>query len=242
MNRYRDDKSIAPMPDLVISKTRKPSSSGIIFVTIAICLVVVSGTLFCLGSPFQSPPHVSTPWNGNDWAEEPEAPFEPLKRYSLKYGNVACWQNNGVWIKNLSPVEMSTIGLDRFQDTDRAFNERDEEEFCLKLRTYGASFWSLPPKWPENVNWCEELDFCVKPDLQVNITLAYPETGGVWFLDGSKGWDSYYPQSLGLKNALTMEERSAVIKDLGGKFCENMQACPETAALIEPLPSNGDED
>jgi len=74
--------------------------------------------------------------------------------------------------------------------------------------------------------------------------LAYPETGGVWFLDSSKSWDHYYPQSLGLKNALTMEERSAVIKikDLGGKFCENMKAYPETAALIERLPLDRGEE
>jgi len=41
-----------------------------------------------------------------------------------------------------------------------------------------------------------------------------------------------------------MEERSAVIeiKDLGGKFCENMKAYPETAALIERLPLDRGEE
>ena len=76
----------------------------------------------------------------------------------------------------------------------------------------------------------------------MNLSLAYPESGGVWVLDGTEGWDRYRPQLYGLRNALTMEERSAVIKDAGGKFCENMQACPETAALTEPLFFNLDED
>ncbi|KAJ2977949.1 hypothetical protein NUW58_g7651 [Xylaria curta] len=43
-------------------------------------------------------------------------PFEPLKRYSLHYGKVACWQDGGVWIKELTPVEMSSLAIDRFQD------------------------------------------------------------------------------------------------------------------------------
>lgn len=77
----------------------------------------------------------------------------------------------------------------------------------------------------------------------MNLTLAYPESGGVWFLDHSKGHNND-SQSAGLGNALTMEERVQVIKDVGGKFCETIQACPETAALVEPilLPPNGDDE
>ena len=57
------------MPDLVVSRARKSGSCGIIFVTIAICLVVASGILLYLGSPFQLPPRISIPWNGTNWPE-----------------------------------------------------------------------------------------------------------------------------------------------------------------------------
>ncbi|PQE12295.1 hypothetical protein CJF31_00000483 [Rutstroemia sp. NJR-2017a BVV2] len=50
-------------------------------------------------------PTRSPSWNDDlEWLDlsTPIEPFEPLKRYSLSYGGVACWQNNGVWIKHLT--------------------------------------------------------------------------------------------------------------------------------------------
>ncbi|PQE12296.1 hypothetical protein CJF31_00000484 [Rutstroemia sp. NJR-2017a BVV2] len=44
-------------------------------------------------------------------------------------------------------------------------------------------------------------------------------------LDTSQGWDGLYPKSAGLRNALTMDERCNVIKDLGGRFCEDILLC-----------------
>ncbi|KAI0164111.1 hypothetical protein GGR57DRAFT_452434 [Xylariaceae sp. FL1272] len=164
----------------------------------------------------------------------PVEPFEPLKRYSLHYGKVACWQDGGVWIKELTPVEMFSLGIDRFQDTARALEQTDEDAFCKRLRMHGASFWQLPPQWPEHVNWCEALDDCVEPTKKVNLEVCFPTSGGVWVLNTSRGWDELYPQSLGLRNVLTLDERCEVIKDLGGRFCEDVQLCPEMAALLGP--------
>lgn len=162
-------------------------------------------------------------------------PFNPTQRYTLEYGSVACWQRGGVWIAHLTPVELSFLGLDRFHDTERSDDQAEEDAFCARLRTMGASFWSLPPRWPDHVNWCEDLDFCVQPDHKVQLSLGFTDSGGVWVLDTSVGRDERYPQSLGLNNALTMEERCIVLKDLGAKFCESMAACPETAALLEDI-------
>ena len=132
-------------------------------------------------------------------------------------------------------MELSFLGLDRFHDTERSDDQAEEDAFCARLRTMGASFWSLPPRWPDHVNWCEDLDFCVQPDHKVQLSLGFTDSGGVWVLDTSVGRDERYPQSLGLNNALTMEERCIVLKDLGAKFCESMAACPETAALLEDI-------
>lgn len=248
MVHYPNDKSTAvPMADTVpISKHRKASRS-LLVVALIVCIAVF-GLFFHLGgisllnptTPILNP-SLTTPSNSleyyddSDDASWPDPPFNPIKRYSLDYGRVACWQHDGVWIGRLSPVELSSIGIDRFQDTERSLNQVEEDAFCARLRTYGASFWSLPPRWPDHINWCEDIDFCVKSDIKVDLELGFTESGGVWVLDTSAGWDEYYPQILGLQNALTMEERCNVLKNLGAKFCENMQACPETAALLEPV-------
>ena len=217
-------------PDAKSSRTRtfKPLLA-------ILTLLSLAAAAFC----FYQTPTLSPSWNDDsEWPipkiPAPVEPFEPLKRYSLHYGKVACWQDGGVWIKELTPVEMSSLDIDRFQDTPRALEHADEDAFCTRLRMYGASFWQLPPQWPEHVNWCEAVDDCVKPTKKVNLEVGFPESGGVWLLDTSQGWDGLYPQSLGLRNALTMDERCEVIKDLGGRFCEDIQVCPEMAALLGP--------
>ncbi|KJZ80019.1 hypothetical protein HIM_00733 [Hirsutella minnesotensis 3608] len=167
-------------------------------------------------------------------AIEPFEPFQPVKRYSLEYGKVACWQDGGVWIKKLTPVEMSSLGVDRFQDTDRAPEQAGEDAFCTRLRMYGASFWGLPPQWPEYDLWCESIDGCVEPIKKVDFEVGFPTSGGVWVLNTSQGWDKLLPKGLGLRNALTMDERCEVIKDLGGRFCEDTRVCAELAPLLGP--------
>ncbi|KAI0470672.1 hypothetical protein GGR56DRAFT_659968 [Xylariaceae sp. FL0804] len=171
------------------------------------------------------------------WNDEDEwYPPAPLKRYSLDYGKAACWQEDGVWIKRLTPVEMSALNIDRFHDTDRALDQDDEDAFCARLRMYGASFWHLPPRSPYLTNWCWAVDSCVEPTKKVSLAVGFPADGGVWVLDWSQAPDSLWPQSRGLSNALTMDERCQVIKDLGGRFCEDIQACPEMAAVLYPDP------
>ncbi|KAH8879533.1 hypothetical protein GQ53DRAFT_589654, partial [Thozetella sp. PMI_491] len=152
-------------------------------------------------------------------------------RYSLSYNQVACWQNNGIWIKHLTPVELAALGVDRFKDTGRAATQADEDAFCAQLRAYGASFWELPPQWPKHVNWCTPLYACVDPTKMVSLEVGFPANGGVWMLNTSQGWEGLPPKRFGLRNALTMDERCRVIEDLGGHFCEDIGACPQMAAL-----------
>ncbi|KAI1115449.1 hypothetical protein F5Y14DRAFT_410608 [Nemania sp. NC0429] len=173
-------------------------------------------------------------WNdGSQWPEDPllSKPFEPLKRYSLGYGGVACWQDDGVWIAHLTSVELSFLGIDRFKDTDRALDQADEDAFCARLRMHGASFWELPPQWPYPTVWCEDIE-CVKPAKEKSFKVGFPSSGGVWTLNTTGGWDGLYPRSLGLGNSLTMDERCEVLRDLGAHFCEDIQDCPEMAALM----------
>ena len=231
-----------PTPDANFSLTR---TSKFLRAILALLSLAVAAFYFYRNRiPFYQTPSLSPSWNDDSgWpilkvpGPEPPAPvepFEPFKRYSLQYGKVACWQDGGVWIKELTPVEMSSLAIDRFQDTPRALEQADEDAFCTRLRMYGASFWQLPPQWPEHINWCEAVDDWVKPKKKVSLEVGFPSSGGVWLIDTSQGWDGLYPQSLGLRNALTMDERCEVIKALGGRFCEDMQSCPEMVALFGP--------
>ncbi|KAH9215380.1 hypothetical protein DL95DRAFT_388688 [Leptodontidium sp. 2 PMI_412] len=203
-------------------QTRRPLFPVLTLLSLAAVLYYILQN----GLPFYKTP--STVGNSSQHDPPKLEPFEPLKRYSLAYGRAACWQENGVWIKKLTPVEMSSLGIDRFQDTDRV----DDEEFCTRLRMYGASFWELPPRWPENVVWCENLDACVKPTKEVGLEVGFPTSGGVWVLDTGRGSDEMFPKSLGLQNALTMDERCKVIESLGGRFCEDVERCADLARLL----------
>ncbi len=235
----------AEMPTLLTPDAKPHRTRTAKFLPAVLSLLSLAVAAFCLyrnSISFYQTPTLSPSWNDDsEWPipkipgpdlPAPVEPFEPLKRYSLDYGKVACWQDDGLWIKELTPVEMSSLGVDRFQDTERTLEQTDEDAFCTRLRIHGASFWELPPHWPERVNWCEAIDDCVEPTKKVSLEVGFPASGGVWILDTSQGWDGLYPKSLGLRNALTMDERCKVIKDLGGHFCDNIQGCPEMDALL----------
>ncbi|KAI1119025.1 hypothetical protein F5Y14DRAFT_119216 [Nemania sp. NC0429] len=246
---FRNEKSTnTEMPALLTldakshRRTRASSKTLLAILAILALLSLAAGSFFYFyrnGIPFYQTPTSSPSWDDDsEWPgpdlPAPVKPFEPLKRYSLQYGKAACWQGGGVWIKELTPMEMAYLGIDRFQDTARATEQADEDAFCTRLRMHGASFWQLPPQWPEHMNGCEDIAICAEPTKWVSLVVGFPASGGVWTLDTSEGWDELYPQSLGLWNALTMDERCEVIKDLGGRFCEDIQTCPEMAALLGP--------
>ncbi|KAM0326522.1 hypothetical protein ACHAQA_006391 [Verticillium albo-atrum] len=244
MASYRDKRSpdadIAT-PDDAGPRRRTPTFKALLKIVLSLAAIYFL---------YNSLPLIKIP--GSDFLAQAEAygsydeserfeckPFDPIKRYSLDYGCVACWQDGGVWIKELTPVEMSSLGVDRFQDTDRASEQADEDAFCARLRMHGASFWKLPSQWPENVLWCESIDDCAKPAKNVSFEVGFPTGGGVWVLDMTQGWERLRPKILGLRNALTMDERCEVIKDVGGVFCEDPQVCAEMARLSIGLESEG---
>lgn len=167
-------------------------------------------------------------------------PPKPVKRYDLAYDKVACWQDDGVWIKKLSPVEMLFLGVDRFQDVERAADQADEDDFCARLRLHGASFWTLPVTWPERHLWCSTVE-CMQPARKTNFEACFPTAGaggGVWLLNSTNedADDAEMPprfaDNVALKNALTMDERCDAIKGLGGVFCQDVKACEEMDRLL----------
>ncbi|KAH6671500.1 hypothetical protein F5X68DRAFT_215050 [Plectosphaerella plurivora] len=129
---------------------------------------------------------------------------------------------------------MDFLGVNRFQDTDRAPEhlQADEDAFCARLRTLGASFWELPPVFQENVISCWSIESCADPVKMVSVEVGFPTNGsGVWVLNtGNEGWD--WPRTVSLRNALRMDERCELLKEFGGTFCEDPTMCPEMARLL----------
>ncbi len=93
-----------------------------------------------------------TTWAYNDealfsdsWQTEPTGNMsQPTARSRIvKFGaNVACWPSQGgFWLKKVGLVDMNFLGVYRFSDTPRQFNQTAEDEFCLKLRMLEADWW-----------------------------------------------------------------------------------------------------
>ncbi|EPE30268.1 hypothetical protein GLAREA_12991 [Glarea lozoyensis ATCC 20868] len=243
MSSFLDNKSTSthlPAPFTTTTSPRRSRTSKALRRTLTLLLLALIFYLYKDRLPFYPQPH-SAPIHydasddASEWENDPIPAFEPLKRYSLDYGRAACWQDDGVWILRLSPVEMSALGLNRFADTNRTLDLVDEDAFCKRLRMFGASFWELPPRWPEGRPWCYAITDCVEPTRKVSVKVGYPESGGVWWLDTTHTKllsDALFPKSRGLSKALTMGERCEVIESLGGRFCEDVEECPELDVLM----------
>jgi hypothetical protein len=47
--------------------------------------------------------------------------LDPKEHYTLKQEKVACWQNEGVWVADLIPVELAHLGINRSRDTQNPY-------------------------------------------------------------------------------------------------------------------------
>ncbi|EEQ34686.1 conserved hypothetical protein [Microsporum canis CBS 113480] len=141
--------------------------------------------------------------------QEPE-PFYPIKRYSLEYRGVYGLDTSRPW---RCPISESTVSAIRNDHSTRSRRMHFAQDYGFTGLASGR---------------------CLLNGLRASSGLRFPESGGVWFVDTSDGWEGLHPQRMGLYNAITMEERCNVLKDLGGKFCQDIQTCPEMAPLLAP--------
>lgn len=132
-------------------------------------------------------------------------------------------------------MELDYLDVDRFNTVKRSSNQFEEDLFCQELRKLGASWWALPPEWPEYTIWCETITACIDPKIRIGREVGFTKDGGVWVLNTSNGWDSFPAEIGGLYNALTMKERCAVLEKLGGVFCKDIDTCPEMQDLIREI-------
>ncbi|KAJ5086516.1 hypothetical protein NUU61_007823 [Penicillium alfredii] len=148
----------------------------------------------------------------------------PITRYDIYTGQVACYPSSGgIWMAELGPLELQHLNINRFESTERSWNQADEDKFCDQLRPFGGSWYtqSADDLWVGGE--CHELhEF--EPALSIHRQIAFPENGGVWVL-AIEG-DALFPPGMAtVRNALTMEERCKALEKLGAVFCADLTKC-----------------
>lgn len=150
----------------------------------------------------------------------------PTTRYNIQTGITACYPSSGgIWIADIGPVELQYLDISRFDSTERSWNKAEEDRFCHELRTFGGSWYN--PKSPDDL-WvggeCSELDE-FEPVFSIDRRVAFPEKGGVWVLGRDEKTGRFPLGMAGIRNSLTMEERSTVLERLGAIHCDDSTEC-----------------
>jgi hypothetical protein len=147
---------------------------------------------------------------------------EPTARSTIiNYGaRVACCLSSGegVWIKHAIPLELDFLGLSRFKDTQRSFDNNTEDAFCVKMRMIGAEFWSLPPSEAQDLK-CSILEKCVEPQIRGHLGIAWAEGGGACLANLTEARKKWGPGLKGYNNAKLMDHRCDISQTLGGVYC-----------------------
>ncbi|KAJ5464752.1 uncharacterized protein N7458_000438 [Penicillium daleae] len=150
----------------------------------------------------------------------------PTTRYDIQTGKTSCYPSSGgIWLADLGPVELQYLGINRFDSTERSENQSEEDHFCHELRKFGGSWYD--PKSPDDL-WvggeCSELDE-FEPVFSIDRQVAFPAKGGVWVLGKDKETGRYPIGMAGVRNSLTMDERSMVLERLGAVYCDDVANC-----------------
>ncbi|KAJ5389394.1 uncharacterized protein N7496_000462 [Penicillium cataractarum] len=148
------------------------------------------------------------------------------KRYDIQSGMTACYPTSGgIWLAELGPVELQYLGINRFDSTERSWNEAEEDQFCHELRKFGGCWHN--PKSPYDL-WigglCSDL-YELEPVFSIDRRVAFPAKGGVWVLSRDEETRRFPRGIVGVNNALTMEERSMVLERLGAVYCDDVAEC-----------------
>lgn len=141
----------------------------------------------------------------------------PRSEFGGKFGaRVTGWPKiGGYYTLYCSAAELEFLGLDRFEPSDRAQSQEDEEAHCARMRKLGAR-WH-PDDWEEFKATYED----DTPRLFVGWTVK----GGAWALHTTKLASK--ENGLGsIGNALTMYERCKMIEQFGGVFYADPKDCP----------------
>jgi hypothetical protein len=157
--------------------------------------------------------------------------YDIEKRYEPSTGEVVFGHPSigGLTIVETSRVEMEYLEMDRSKALTRSQDQKEEDEFCKGLRRLGAQWWPNERAWIDTMIGEGDAE-----KYRMTVHTAWPSDGkGVWVLKYNwKEWSqSGNPKKANLAYSLgqtrNMDERVILIKELGGQYFEDAEACEE---------------
>lgn len=157
-----------------------------------------------------------------------------LERTSSDLFTVWGWPSSGgLLTKIVDTVELEFLGLDKDTRSTPYLDQQKEDEFCLRLRKLGATWYAGEKEFRRS---------CV-PDLGYDAVnsnsprprvldpqLGWPSTGGVWMLDHERHSLTQHDLLL-LHAAGSMDERCRTLEKLGATFFEDPSKCSHLAGF-----------
>ena len=136
-------------------------------------------------------------------------------------------------IAETSWVEMEYLEIDwRSEALRRSQDQKEEDEFCKRLRSLGAQWWPNEKAWIDAM--IGEGDAETLKKYSIIVQTAWPsDRKGVWVLKYNwQEWSySGNPKKANLARSWSetrnMDERVILIKELGGRYYEDPEACDD---------------
>ncbi|KAH7342488.1 hypothetical protein BKA65DRAFT_552120 [Rhexocercosporidium sp. MPI-PUGE-AT-0058] len=159
-------------------------------------------------------------------------------QYNLGSGVHSFPSIGGMLQKDCSTVELQYLGLPTALPVDiDKFTDADEEDaFCQKMRMLGATHWASMGAWVESLIG----DRKRVGEENVGVRVGWPRDGrGVWVVSWLWTDKVEVNERLNrLKTAEDMDERCRMIEDMGGRFYERADECPELARAFGEVESS----
>jgi hypothetical protein len=162
--------------------------------------------------------------------------FDQDMSIRTEFGEVSCLLRGypsfgGIVLGVFTGAELDWLGLSRSEPSSRSPDPQAEDEFSFQMLRLGARWWkseAFYDKRSRQVNGGYPWPESFPPDLHA----GYPSTGGIWVLkvlSGDSGPDDFAKIIM----AFTMDERCAVLKEMGATFYPNVDDCPDIAKSLE---------
>ena len=162
---------------------------------------------------------------------------------------VYCYPSSGgAWIASLTAVELSYLGIDRFNTSYRSPDQTAENAFCNTLRLFGGRW--VNPSWINYWTYSdcrrmEILDY-TRTDFTISRYVGFPSRGGVYVLELDFDWrwgDRIEPVKFEVERKvkrqlqliLSMDEQAMALQNAGARHCPDIWDCPALRDInIEP--------
>ena len=179
--------------------------------------------------------------------DPPTLRFNPNQSPFLK--TVYCYPSSGgAWIASLTAVELSYLGIDRFNTSYRFPDQTAENAFCNTLRLFGGRW--VNPSWINYWTYSdcrrmEILDY-TRTDFTISRYVGFPSRGGVYVLELDFDWrwgDRIEPVKFEVERKvkrqlqliLSMDEQAMALQNAGARHCPDIWDCPALRDInIEP--------